>query len=405
MYNKDHAFVGFKATNRDLTCLDYQYAPNQTFEMTDFVIPCSSGFHFCQNIFDIFKYYDDFKIPRIFNVSCEHALVCNDKTVTEKINFGDEIDYNTGIDSDNEQFAGVCIANLILQGIPHENFKSHVCYYHSVVQSVMGMYGYIYDNFGYVLFNKNKHKKLLQSTRSNNYYMLYGLAHVPEIARFFQINSVSTTIFEILIKQPYIFNKVLNSKIEYRITDAIIYGKTELLESIDYDFFDNLDDHIKIVVANSVTKRTDKFDDLFLKMNNHSVNCALIKNNKFIEHFAKLNIPKYNIELIENNYDKIDPNFDLVGYLKSTPILQVINDCIKTGYQLGNIDKNFSIDHNLKINGYRRNGYRVTSYKNRQLLRSILLKNKIPLILGNLTDENIDYMIEQYNRMQSKNIA
>ena len=49
---------GYKAFNNDLTCRGYQYEIGKTYEMKDKPILCEKGFHFCENIADIFNYYN-----------------------------------------------------------------------------------------------------------------------------------------------------------------------------------------------------------------------------------------------------------------------------------------------------------------------------------------------------------
>jgi len=48
---------GYKAFNKDLTCNGFQYKEGEIFK-TDKAEICSTGFHFCENPFDILNYYD-----------------------------------------------------------------------------------------------------------------------------------------------------------------------------------------------------------------------------------------------------------------------------------------------------------------------------------------------------------
>lgn len=47
---------GYKGFDKDLKCRDFQYKIGETYE-TDNVKTCNNGFHFCENPFDVFKYY------------------------------------------------------------------------------------------------------------------------------------------------------------------------------------------------------------------------------------------------------------------------------------------------------------------------------------------------------------
>ena len=49
---------GYKAFNKNLTCRGYQYEIGKTYEMKDKPILCKKGFHFCENIADVFNYYN-----------------------------------------------------------------------------------------------------------------------------------------------------------------------------------------------------------------------------------------------------------------------------------------------------------------------------------------------------------
>lgn len=62
--------TGYKGTDKDMKCRDYQYEMNKQHDMpegSDISI-CYSGFHFCDKIKDVFRYYDVARGNRFFEV-------------------------------------------------------------------------------------------------------------------------------------------------------------------------------------------------------------------------------------------------------------------------------------------------------------------------------------------------
>jgi hypothetical protein len=49
--------LGYKAFNKDLTCLEFQYKIGGTYKFDGEPIPCEQGFHFCKSIPDVYNYY------------------------------------------------------------------------------------------------------------------------------------------------------------------------------------------------------------------------------------------------------------------------------------------------------------------------------------------------------------
>ena len=54
---QEKTIKGYKGFEKDLKCRDYQYEVENTFEHDGNVACCHSGFHFCENPFDVFEYY------------------------------------------------------------------------------------------------------------------------------------------------------------------------------------------------------------------------------------------------------------------------------------------------------------------------------------------------------------
>ena len=61
---------GFKGTNKDMTCRDFQFEYNKIFEMPvgTPIVDCESGFHLCLTLDDVFNYYPIGDGRRFFRV-------------------------------------------------------------------------------------------------------------------------------------------------------------------------------------------------------------------------------------------------------------------------------------------------------------------------------------------------
>lgn len=58
MTNKNKT-TGYKAFNKDWTCREFQYKVGETYTMKEKPKCCNQGFHFCTNIADCFKHYNN----------------------------------------------------------------------------------------------------------------------------------------------------------------------------------------------------------------------------------------------------------------------------------------------------------------------------------------------------------
>lgn len=108
-HNHSVKIEGYKATNPDMTCRRYQFGIGK-FHHKGRVVPCNSGFHFCENMEDVFKYYDT--DCRIFEVIGSGEIIHkDDKIVCSDIEFVKEIDYETLVDSKSVGLRAVCARN------------------------------------------------------------------------------------------------------------------------------------------------------------------------------------------------------------------------------------------------------------------------------------------------------
>jgi hypothetical protein len=62
--------TGYKGTDKDLKCRDYQFEVGKQFDMPEGeeIRLCSSGFHLCQNLKNVFRYYNIGDGNRFFEV-------------------------------------------------------------------------------------------------------------------------------------------------------------------------------------------------------------------------------------------------------------------------------------------------------------------------------------------------
>ncbi|MGQ3040575.1 MAG: DUF7666 domain-containing protein [Brevundimonas sp.] len=66
--------IAFKGTDKDIACRGYQFEVGKTFEHKGHVEACRSGFHACENPFDVWSYYGLGDGNRFFRVSLAGEL-------------------------------------------------------------------------------------------------------------------------------------------------------------------------------------------------------------------------------------------------------------------------------------------------------------------------------------------
>ena len=121
MNKKDNIIRGFKGFDKDLKCRGFQYEIGKDYEQEGEVKCCERGFHFCENPFDVFRYYspsdsrycevegdgnadkanDDSKVVTShIHISAEIGLngliKAGVKFILDKVNFKDAKSTNTG---------------------------------------------------------------------------------------------------------------------------------------------------------------------------------------------------------------------------------------------------------------------------------------------------------------------
>ena len=92
--NKTNKMIGFKATNKDLKCRDFQYEIGKEYEEEQARL-CDRGFHFCENPLDVLNYYD-LTNSRFFEVEADEVAenpkdVEDTKRVSKKIKLTAEL--------------------------------------------------------------------------------------------------------------------------------------------------------------------------------------------------------------------------------------------------------------------------------------------------------------------------
>ena len=121
MNKKDKTIRGFKGFDKDLKCRGFQYEIGKDYEQEGEVKCCERGFHFCENPFDVFRYYspsdsrycevegdgnadkanDNSKVATShIHISAEIGLngliKAGVKFILDKVNFNDSKSTNTG---------------------------------------------------------------------------------------------------------------------------------------------------------------------------------------------------------------------------------------------------------------------------------------------------------------------
>ncbi|MDU6995987.1 MAG: hypothetical protein E6356_14090 [Terrisporobacter othiniensis] len=89
---------GYKGTDENMKCREFQYELNMEYVIDDDPKLCEIGFHFCENLEDVYGYYSKNGFNRFFKVkalvSKELWSINSDKYAAKEIQFIEEIKYD-----------------------------------------------------------------------------------------------------------------------------------------------------------------------------------------------------------------------------------------------------------------------------------------------------------------------
>jgi hypothetical protein len=88
---------GYKAFDNDLKCRDYQFEIGKLYEISEPIKICNTGFHYCENLKDVYEYYpkeEKTRVCKVIDLSSE-TVKEGDKSCTNKLLILEEIPLNT----------------------------------------------------------------------------------------------------------------------------------------------------------------------------------------------------------------------------------------------------------------------------------------------------------------------
>ena len=96
MNKKDNTIRGFKGFDKDLKCRGFQYEIGNDYEQEGIVKCCERGFHFCENPFDVFRYYSpsDSRYCEVEGDGNSDKANDDSKVATSHIHISEEIGLN-----------------------------------------------------------------------------------------------------------------------------------------------------------------------------------------------------------------------------------------------------------------------------------------------------------------------
>ena len=95
---------GFKAYNKGMKCMDFQYEEGEIYELKTKPSLCESGFHFCENPLDVLDYYNlcDSEFSTIESLGDIDKRAGENKVSTNKIKIGFKLDFKAFVETSVE---------------------------------------------------------------------------------------------------------------------------------------------------------------------------------------------------------------------------------------------------------------------------------------------------------------
>ncbi|MCK9272969.1 hypothetical protein M0P65_05470 [Candidatus Gracilibacteria bacterium] len=139
--------IGYKATCEG-KCKDQLYEVGKTYTLDGKMKICERGFHFCQDLYDVFYYYPENKDTKVFKVEALGEIKTkSDKSVTNKIKILEE----------------VSLSNMIVEKKGYKKFFDY-----------KGNFIKFEDSDGHwVAYKYNKNRNIIRREHSNGNWVKY----------------------------------------------------------------------------------------------------------------------------------------------------------------------------------------------------------------------------------------
>lgn len=86
-YSRYKWMEGYKGTNADMTCKDFQFELNKEYTVEGDTRMCVHGFHLCEKLEDVFTYYSPVEKTRFFKVKALVDMKERDKALLSMFDF------------------------------------------------------------------------------------------------------------------------------------------------------------------------------------------------------------------------------------------------------------------------------------------------------------------------------